>query len=255
MRCTLVPTVEHRSDRQRDRRNVYRRRRHQARRRRLVAAGREHDPVERIAVQHLDQAEIRKIAIEACSRTLTGFLNRMNRKLDRDAACFANAFAHALGQHEMMTIARRQIAAGLRDADDRFARLQLFERQTEIHVALEIQRSHVGVRRVVEPRARAQWLRSSMKNLWGCHKSRSQILLKPGMARAICNTPTITSSPPARRVPTPPLAHALPRALLLADKARRRPRCRTHPPPANWQGFSHSFRPPPTPCSRLVIRH
>ena len=107
-------------------------------------------------MQHFDQAEIREIAIEARGRTLAGLLNRMHRKFDRDAARFANAFAHALGEHEMMTIAGRQIAAGLRDADDRLAGLQLLERQAEVHIALEIERRHVGVGGIVEPGARTQ---------------------------------------------------------------------------------------------------
>ena len=80
----------------------------------------------------------------------------MHRKFQHDAAGFAHAFAHALGEHEMMTIAGREIAAGLRDADDRLARLQLRERQAEVHVALQVQRGHVGVGGIVEPGARAQ---------------------------------------------------------------------------------------------------
>ena len=135
---------------------IHRRRRHQACRRGLVAADRQHDAIERITEQHFDQAEIGEIAIQARGRTLAGLLNRMHRKLEHDAARFANAFAHALGKHEVMTIAGRQVAAGLRDADDRLARLQLLQRQAEVHVALQIERSHVGVGGIVEPCARAQ---------------------------------------------------------------------------------------------------
>ena len=53
----------------------------------------------------------------------------MHRKLEHDAAGFANAFAHALGEHEVVAVARRKIAAGLCDTDDRLARLQLLQRQ------------------------------------------------------------------------------------------------------------------------------
>jgi len=56
----------------------------------------------------------------------------------------------------MVAVAGTEIASGLGDADDRLARLQLFQRQAEIHVALEIERGHVGIGGVVEPLARAQ---------------------------------------------------------------------------------------------------
>jgi hypothetical protein len=112
----------------RDRRDVHRRRGHQAGRRGLVAAGGQHHAVERIAVEHLDQAEIGEVAVEPRGRALAGFLDRMNREFDGDAACLANAFAHALGQHEMVAVAGRQVGTGLGDADDRLARLQLLLR-------------------------------------------------------------------------------------------------------------------------------
>ena len=69
----------------------------------------------------------------------------------RDAAGLANALAHALGEHEVVAVAGRQVAAGLGDADDRPARLQLLQAQAEVQVALEIERGHVDVGRVVEP--------------------------------------------------------------------------------------------------------
>ena len=55
-----------------------------------------------------------------------------------------------------MAIARQQIAAGLGDTDDGLARLQFLQRQAEIHVALQVERGHVGVAGIVEPGARAQ---------------------------------------------------------------------------------------------------
>ena len=63
----------------------------------------------------------------------------------------ANTLAHAGCQNQMMAIAGRKIGTGLRDADDRPSRLQFFERQPEIQIALQIQRGHVGVVRIVEP--------------------------------------------------------------------------------------------------------
>ena len=62
----------------------------------LVAADGQDDAVERIAIEHFDEAEIGQVAVKACSRALAGFLNRMDRKFDRDAAGLADALAHAL---------------------------------------------------------------------------------------------------------------------------------------------------------------
>ena len=95
------------------------RRRHHGGRRGLVAAGGQHHAVERIAVQHLDQAEIGEVAVERGGRPLAGLLDRMHRELERDAAGVADAVAHALGQLEVMAVAGREVGAGLRDADDR----------------------------------------------------------------------------------------------------------------------------------------
>ena len=132
VRSPLMPAVEHRPDRQRDGRDVDRRGRHQAGRRGLVAADGQHHAVERIAVEHLDQAQIGEVAVEAGGRALAGLLDRVDREFDGDAARLANAFAHALGQHEVMAVAGREVAAGLGDADDRLARLQLLEAEAEI---------------------------------------------------------------------------------------------------------------------------
>ena len=46
----------------------------------------QHDAVERIAVEHLDQAEIGEVAVERRGRPLAGLLDRMHRKFERDAA-------------------------------------------------------------------------------------------------------------------------------------------------------------------------
>ncbi len=117
----VSPAIQHRSARQNNRRCVDRRRRHQSSRCRLVASGGQHHPVERIAVQDFDQTQIGKIAVEAGGRTLGIFENRMHRKFKRNAAGLADAFAHALRQFEMVTVAGRQVVAGLRNADDRLA--------------------------------------------------------------------------------------------------------------------------------------
>jgi hypothetical protein len=49
----------------------------------------------------------------------------MDREFHRDPAGVADAFAHALGELEVMAVAGRKVVAGLGDADDRLARLQL----------------------------------------------------------------------------------------------------------------------------------
>ncbi len=59
----LPPTVEHRSPREDDGREVHGRGGHDPGGGGLVAAGREHDAVKRIAEQHFDKAEIGKIAV------------------------------------------------------------------------------------------------------------------------------------------------------------------------------------------------
>ncbi len=156
----LVPAIEHRADRQRDGRNVDGGRRHQQRRRGLVAADGEHDAVERIAVEHLDQAEIGKVAVECGGRALAGLLDRMAREFEGDAAHRDDAFAHALGQFDMVAVAGRQVGAGLGDADQRLARHQLGARQAVIQVALEIERRHARIVGIVEPLLRAKFLLS-----------------------------------------------------------------------------------------------
>ena len=65
-------------------------------------------------------------------------------------------FGMTRGELHVVPVARHEVAARLRDADDRLARLQLFERQAEVHVALEIERRHVGIRGIIEPGARTQ---------------------------------------------------------------------------------------------------
>ena len=155
----VVIAVEHRAAGQHDGRRVDRCRRHQTSRRGLVAAGHQHHAVERIAVQHFDQAEISEVAVERRGRPLAGLLNWMHRKLERDAAGVADAFAHALGKLQMMAVARAEIGAGLRDADDRLARGQLLAGEAVIEIALEIERGHARIVRIVEPQLRAQTAR------------------------------------------------------------------------------------------------
>ncbi len=157
----LVPAVEHRPDRQRDRRDVHRRRGHQAGRRGLVAPGGQHHAVERVAVDQFDQRDIGEVAVERGGRALAGFLDRVDGEFERDPARLADAFADPLGEDEVVPVARAQVAAGLGDADDRLAAAQFGEAQAEIEIALEIERGHVDVVGIVEPRAASQLLHHS----------------------------------------------------------------------------------------------
>src|ERR671939_75630 len=94
--------------------------------------------------------------VEAGGRALAGLLDRVAGELQGDAAGRGDAVAHALGEFEMMAVAGRQVGPGLRDADDRLLGGELLLRQAVIEVALEIERRHAGVVRVVEPQARAE---------------------------------------------------------------------------------------------------
>src|SRR5690606_33716585 len=100
-----VPAVQHRSDRKGDGRNVHGSRRHQQGRSGLVAADGEHNAIERVTVKNFDETKIGEVAVETRRRALAGLLDRMNRKLEGDAAGLADAFADALGQDYVMAIA------------------------------------------------------------------------------------------------------------------------------------------------------
>ena len=154
----VMPAIEHRPARQHDRRNINGRRRHDARRRGLVAAGGQNDGIDRIAVQRLDQPQIRKVAIECRSRPAAILEDRMDRKFHGDPARIADPLARPLGELEMDAVARRKVAARLRDADDRPSRAQLRRGQPVIHEAFEVERGHVRAGGISEPVARSERL-------------------------------------------------------------------------------------------------
>ena len=124
--ATLPPAVEHWPARQHDGRDIDRRCCHQAGGCRLVAAGGQHHTVERIAIEHLDQTDIGKIAVQRRGGAFAGFLNRVDRKFKGNTARIANAGAGTFRQINMVAVAGRQVAAGLGNADDRFAGAQFF---------------------------------------------------------------------------------------------------------------------------------
>ena len=102
-------------------------------------------------MQDLDQAEIGEIAVERGGGALAGFLDRMDRELDRNAARIADTRLHAVRQEDVDLVAGGEVAAGLGDADDRLAALQLLAGIFLVQVALDIKRGHPGIVRVVEP--------------------------------------------------------------------------------------------------------
>src|SRR5436305_339089 len=60
------------------------------------------------------------------------------------------------GEVAVVAVAGHEVAAGLGDADDRPAGLQLGARQPVIQIALEIERGHAGIARIVPPQLAAQ---------------------------------------------------------------------------------------------------
>ena len=120
------------------------------------AAGGQHDAVDGVAVERLDQAEVREVAIQRGGWPLAGLLDRVHRELDRDPAGLPDAFANPLGQLQVMAVARGEIRAGLRDADDRLAGLKLVAGEAPVQVPLEVEGGHPGVGGVVEPGLAAQ---------------------------------------------------------------------------------------------------
>src|SRR6202040_512049 len=109
--------------------------------------------IEGIAEQDFDQAKISEVAIQRRGRTLAGFLNRVRRKFHRDAARGADSLADPMRQFKVMAITRRKIVAGLRNADDRLSGLSFVPSQAVIKIALEVERGHSRVVRVVKPLA------------------------------------------------------------------------------------------------------
>ena len=152
----FVPAVEHRAARQDDGRDIDGGGSHDLARRGLVAPGGQHHAVDGIAVQELDQTEVKQVAIERGGGPAAIFEDRVDREFDRDAARIADAVARPLGKVDMDAVAGRKVAAALRDADDRLAAAQLLRRDAVVHEPLQIERGHVHPLRIVEPVAAAQ---------------------------------------------------------------------------------------------------
>src|SRR6056297_672513 len=75
----------------------------------------------------------------------------MHREFHRNAACLADTRLDAIHQKDVDLVARRDVAAGLRNADDRAPALKLVARVFLVLVALDVKRGHARVVRIVEP--------------------------------------------------------------------------------------------------------
>src|SRR3954454_7551273 len=147
----LPPAIEHGAAGEHDGGNVDGRGCHKTCWRGLIATGREHDAVERVAVQHLHQREVGQVAVERGGWALSGFLDGVHRKLEADTTRVPNTLFDALGEIEVMPITGSEVVPSLGDADDRAPGLQLFAGQAVVEVAFKVERRHARVVRIVEP--------------------------------------------------------------------------------------------------------
>ena len=148
----VEPAVQHRPAGEHDRRDVDGGGGHQLRGRGLVAAGGQHDAVDRVAVEDLDQARGRRgcgraTPSGACTSPGSGGSGtrrrcRRPRGCPRGRGCASIRWCRLQGERSEPDCAMPMI--GLPD-------WQLLERQAVVHVALEVERGHVGVVGVVEP--------------------------------------------------------------------------------------------------------
>ena len=152
----LVPPIQHRPARQRERGDVDGGGRHQRGTRRLVAADGHHDAIHRVAVQDFDQREVLQVAVQRRRGSLQRFLDLVDREFQRHAAGITNPFLHPLRQDGVVAVAGRDVGPGLGDANDRPAGLQLIPGQAVIQHPLAIERGHAGVGLVVEPALASQ---------------------------------------------------------------------------------------------------
>ena len=109
-------------------------------------------------MQDFDEAQVRKVAVQSGGRALAGFLDRVDRELHRHAARIADTGLDPVGEEDMDLVAGRKVAAGLGNADDRPVALQFAAREFLVLVALDIERGHARIVRIVEPLLRAIFL-------------------------------------------------------------------------------------------------
>ena len=150
-------TIEHRAARQNDGGKIHRGRSHQSRGSGLVASRGQHHAVERISGQDLDQPKVGEVAIERGGGPLARLLDGVSGKFKRQSARIAYARLHALGQRYMDPVARDQIAATLRNANNRPAGLQLSAGDAVIAVTFQVDGCFARLIPVKEPDTAAQF--------------------------------------------------------------------------------------------------
>ena len=87
------------------------------------------------------------------------------------------------GELEMVPVAGCEVGAGLRDADDRPARLQLVPGQPEVQIALQVERRHVGLLVVVPPVLATQPPLALIR-----HHQPRRLAARPGRRRDVLNS-------------------------------------------------------------------
>jgi hypothetical protein len=110
--------------------------------------------VDRVAVQDLHQAQVGQVAVDGGGGTAAVLEDRMQREFHRMPPA-SRMPSHTRGQLQVDAVARADVAAALRDADDGTARAVL-RRDAVVHEALQVERRHVDVVGIVEPVLRAE---------------------------------------------------------------------------------------------------
>src|SRR5262249_35366749 len=98
------------------------------------------------------------VAVERRGRALAGLLERMDWKLEGNAASIADALLHALGEREVVPVARDEVAPRLCDADHGATGLQLFASETVVEEPLAVQSGHLLACRGIPPGLAAEAL-------------------------------------------------------------------------------------------------
>ena len=109
----VVPSVQHRPAVQGYGGNIYRGSGHDRGRSRLVAAGSQHNGINRVAVQNFDQPKIRKVAVERRGWPAAILEDRVHREFHRNPTGVSDAGLDPFDQLQVHTVARHQVGARL----------------------------------------------------------------------------------------------------------------------------------------------
>ena len=117
----LVLAVQHRSTGHHDSGDVAAGGPHQQGRGGFVAAGQQHNAVNRVAANGFFHVHAGQIAGQHGGRAQVRFAVGEHRKFNREAACFDDAALDVLSNGTEMGVARRQFGPSVADTNDRFA--------------------------------------------------------------------------------------------------------------------------------------